>query len=257
MNKVIEVKDKEQVQVDKNLAIQMQSGSAIEKEKAYIQLYAMYKKSIMYFVSRFSKLRQEEIDDFTQEIFIKVFEKINLYNAQSSSLSTWMFNIAKHYMIDMKRKAKYEIISIESMSESNVGDSQKDDYREFKFQFVDKHTDTFKQLVLAERSVAVHLAALRVKTELGREVIRLKYFEQFSNQEIAEQLNMNKNTVKIIALRARKEMKDMFSKKGVDFEYGTVLKSKSSIRKSAEKLDAAILNDFEIIPLVEDELVED
>ena len=259
MSKAIEVKDKEQAQFDKDLAVKMQSGSTLEKEKAYIQMYSRYKNGIMHFISRFMNLRNEDVEDFAQEVFVKVYEKIHLYKADSSNFSTWIYNMTTNHLIDAKRKAKFEIISIESMSESKSGDSEKDDYREFKYQFVDKHTDTFRELVLAERSVAVHLAASRIKSELGKEIVRLKYFEQLTNDEIAVQLNMNVNTVKIADLRAKKEMKDMLTRAGVDFDYGAVCKkTKTGFKHNTDdEMEALLLTDIEIVPLIEDELVED
>ncbi len=252
MKKNLKAKDAAQSQYDKELVVIMQTGTASEKEKAYQALYKKHKHGIMHYISRFMNTSDEEVEDLTQDVFIKVYEKIDSYQAETSGVSTWLYKMTTNYLIDVKRKGKFEVISIESMSENKSGDSEKDDYREFKYQFVDKHTDTFKELELAERSLAVHLAASRIKSELGRTIIQMKYFEQLTNDEIAVKLGMNINTVKIYDLRAKKEMLAMFTKQGVDFEYGTISKKKVLLTTDGldeESAGYAMFSEIEIVPL--------
>ncbi|MGO7998463.1 sigma factor, partial [Rhizobium ruizarguesonis] len=50
-----------------------------------------------------------EAEELVQEIMIVLWHKAELYDATRSSLSTWLFRIARNRRIDMQRRAKTRI----------------------------------------------------------------------------------------------------------------------------------------------------
>ena len=70
-------KQVEQVAFDKSCVVAMQTGTVAEASNAFNQLYKRYSKAITFEIMKFVKADKEVIEDLTQEVFIKVFEKIN------------------------------------------------------------------------------------------------------------------------------------------------------------------------------------
>jgi len=79
-------------------------------------LYNRYKQIVKDFIrSKYSIYY--DIDDDVSEIMIKVFLGLNTYDQAKSKFKTWVFNIAKHYMID---KWRSNTITLTSLSNSAV-----------------------------------------------------------------------------------------------------------------------------------------
>jgi len=68
--------------------------------QAQEKLYNKYKKLIMNFLK--AKYSQSDIDDVS-EIMIKIFINLKLFDNTKSKFSSWVFSIAKNYMIDKWR----------------------------------------------------------------------------------------------------------------------------------------------------------
>jgi RNA polymerase sigma-70 factor (ECF subfamily) len=83
-----------QVEKDKACVIAMQSNNKAKAQDAFNQIYKRYKSPIFYEVLKFVKMNKETATDLTQEIFVKVWEKIGSYDF-SVAFSTWMYNVAK------------------------------------------------------------------------------------------------------------------------------------------------------------------
>jgi DNA-directed RNA polymerase specialized sigma24 family protein len=68
--------------------------------------YKKYEKIIRDFIrSKFPPLKhQDDLDDCVQMILIQVFEHLKTYDAEKSSVKTWVLAITKHFMISESRK---------------------------------------------------------------------------------------------------------------------------------------------------------
>lgn len=81
-------------------------GEALENLSFDIEtIYDMYYRDVYHFALFYTNNRQEA-EDITQETFIKIMKNIgSLQNPER--LKTWIFSIAKHTAIDLKRKQKF------------------------------------------------------------------------------------------------------------------------------------------------------
>lgn len=210
------VKNEAQVAEDKVNAKLMQSSNKAKAQGAFNQIYKRYKSPIFYMALRYVKMNKETADDLTQEIFVKIWEKIKLYD-HSVAFSTWFYNLAKNHLIDFKRREKVEVLSMESLN-SEIG--RDEDVNEIAFQLEDLSADTFKEVVRAERAISV-IDALNngVKSEDGKQIITLIFLDDMPYEKVAELKKMPLGTVKAIMFRAKNEMKEYLSKKSRDFSY--------------------------------------
>ncbi|MGQ2984964.1 RNA polymerase sigma factor [Flavobacterium sp.] len=148
------------------------------------------------------KRTQNETDseDITIETFVKAFDKIASYDPEYS-FNTWLIAIGKNVHIDLLRKKKsvlfIEITDEEDQQAYRVADS----------------TPTVEDQLIKEQNLSSLLNCIKQLKPQYQEVIQLRYFQELSYQEIADQLGEPINNVKIKLLRAKKLLADIITKK--------------------------------------------
>ena len=134
---------------------------------------------------------ETDSEDITIETFSKAFDKIATYNPEFQ-FNTWLIAIAKNVHIDMLRKKKstifVEITDEEDQQAYNVADS----------------SPSAEDELIKEQNLSRLLQFIKELKPHYQEVIQLRYFQEMSYQEIAEQLNEPLSNVKIKLLRAKK-----------------------------------------------------
>jgi len=134
---------------------------------------------------------ETDSEDITIETFSKAFDKIATYNPEFQ-FNTWLIAIAKNVHIDMLRKKKstvfVEITNEEDQQAYNVADS----------------SPSAEDELITEQNLSRLLQFIKELKPHYQEVIQLRYFQEMSYQEIAEQLNEPLSNVKIKLLRAKK-----------------------------------------------------
>lgn len=147
------------------------------------------------------KRTQNETDteDIVIETFAKAFDRIASYNPEYG-FNTWLISIAKNAHIDMLRKKKsalfVEITDDDESRAQNVADS----------------SPTAEDLIIREQNLASLLKCIRQLKPQYQEVIQLRYFQELSYQEIADQLGEPLNNVKVKILRAKKLLLEILKK---------------------------------------------
>lgn len=76
-------------------------------QQHFSELYARYIDPIYRFI--FISLRHKETaEDITSKVFVKVFQNIGTYRAESGSFRTWLYSIARNALVDYYRSAGRE-----------------------------------------------------------------------------------------------------------------------------------------------------
>ncbi|MVM33191.1 sigma-70 family RNA polymerase sigma factor [Spirosoma sp. HMF4905] len=128
----------------------------------------------------------EKAEDFTHDIFLKVFSKLDAFQ-ERSSFSTWLYSIAYNYCSDQLRLAKrLDFASIEEGLSLELPDSQESMLHEETIQLVRQA-----------------MAALSVKE---RTLLHLKYEDSMSIEEIAQLYNLKPSAVKMRLKRSREKV---------------------------------------------------
>lgn len=148
------------------------------------------------------KRTQNETDteDIAIETFVKAFDRIATYNPEYG-FNTWLIAIAKNVHIDLLRKKKsslfIEITDEEDQQAYRVADS----------------TPTVEDQLIKEQNLSSLLNCIKQLKPQYQEVIQLRYFQEMTYQEIADQLGEPLNNVKVKLLRAKKLLADIITKK--------------------------------------------
>lgn len=163
------------------------------KKDAFAILQNKYQKIIASLIRKMVK-DEDDIDDLTQETFIKVFNALHTYQAQYS-FSSWIYRIASNTCIDYLRKKRFPTISLSKPLE-NIEDDI--------FFEIEDNTYLPDKNVLNDEKMKVLNDAIAQLPENYREIIKLRHEEELDYNEIAEKLGIPLGTVKAHLFRARK-----------------------------------------------------
>lgn len=163
-------------------------------QKAYAELLERYRDSVYYMLMKMVP-NKDDADDLTIEAFGKAFKRLEQYSP-NYAFSTWLFKIASNNCIDFIRKKKLEnVMSIDKTFEGPEGGGITISLR--SSQLDPEESVIRKQKVLLMREV---VEKLKPKY---RTLVELRYFKEYSYEEIADQLNLPVGTVKAQLFRAR------------------------------------------------------
>ena len=172
--------------------------------KAFEFLQKKYKYLIYSLIKKMIK-NENDVEDLTQEAFIKAFNALDKFKF-NYSFSAWIYRIASNATIDFLRKKRFDTFSIDRP----IGDSEDENYFE-----IEDESYIPDQGVLSQEKTKIIKAAIDRLPENYREIIVLRHEEELDYKTIAKKLDLPLGTVKAHLFRARKllfeELKDKYS----------------------------------------------
>lgn len=159
-------------------------------QKAYTALMEKYQKSVYHIILKIVK-SPEDTEDLVIETFAKAFDNLDKYSAEFA-FSTWLYKIASNTCIDFLRKKSIEKVSLEIESNTilnnlNFTTNNNPEIDLIKTQRIDKLQDVVSTM-----------------DDIFSRVIELRYFKEYSYDEISEALNIPVATIKVQLHRAKK-----------------------------------------------------
>ncbi|MBP9095891.1 MAG: sigma-70 family RNA polymerase sigma factor [Ignavibacteria bacterium] len=161
-------------------------------QTAYEKLMKKYYQLIYNLIFRMIS-RKEDVEDLTQEAFIKAFNSLHNFDRQFA-FSTWLFKIATNNAIDYLRKKKLNTFSIDREIESEESD--------FKFEIPDNENKPDRIIIEDERKKILDEAIESLPPKY-KEVILLRHKMDKEYEEIAKELKLPLGTVKAHIFRGR------------------------------------------------------
>ncbi len=144
-------------------------------KQAWLSLIKRYEKPIYNYGMRMTN-KNEDALDLMQEVFISVFRNLSSYRNEGS-FKSWLFRIAHFRCIEFYRRKK-PMQGLEDTPEI-----ESDDLSVAECLHIDQEN---KQLIQAMQKLPLAQKA----------VVELKFFGQFTFDEIAQQTGMSVNTAK-------------------------------------------------------------
>jgi len=167
-------------------------------EKAFAKLLGRYKDAIYFMLLKMVNNRNDA-EDLTLEAFGKAFKNLHQYSP-TYAFSTWLFKIASNNCIDFLRKKKGTYIPIENSNDQNESSEQ--------IKLKSKELDPEEKLIRKQKAILLHKVVRRLKPRY-RTLVELRYFREYSYEEIAKELNLPLGTVKAQLFRSREMLFDM------------------------------------------------
>ena len=161
--------------------------AAAKNPAAFSQLIFLYKKRIVAVGRRFF-YNQNDIDDFLQEVFIKIYENLDKFQG-NSRFSTWITRIAYNTAINFKIRTKKSENLCEETQSNLVSNYETPEETQLKKLTKEAINNAVKQL-----------------PENYKKCIELYFYNNMTYEEIAETTDIPLNTVKTYIFRAKKEL---------------------------------------------------
>ena len=167
-------------------------------QKAQTKLINTFWVDVFSFVMK--KVQDENVaDEITVSVFSKVLNKLDLYDP-NFQFKTWVLTIAQNSVIDYWRKKNRE------------NEDASDDLEEVRNQFARSPEEL---LISAEEQKKIQKIVESMDANY-QDIIRLRFFEEKSIKEIAEELNLSVANTKVRIMRAKKVLGQLL--KDNDFE---------------------------------------
>ena len=170
-------------------------------EKAYGELFKRYKDSVYFMILKMVNNRADA-EDLTFEAFEKAFGSLNFYSPQFA-FSTWLFKIASNNTIDFIRKKRAKLVSLEY-------DDINQDERGYIYSIPADVLTPEEEIVRMQRASFLRKQVAMLKGRYRR-LIELRYFDEYSYDEIADVLGIPLGTVKAQLFRARELLQTALS----------------------------------------------
>ncbi len=160
-------------------------------QKAYAELMSRYRDAIFYMLLKMVN-NKSDAEDLTIEAFGKAFKNLKQYTP-NYAFSTWLFKIATNNCIDFIRKKRGNHVSIEFSNE---------DENEPNINLQANTPDPEEKMINSQKIKLMREVVTKLKPRYRR-LVELRYFKEYSYEEIAQQLDLPIGTVKAQLFRAR------------------------------------------------------
>ncbi len=179
----------DKAQIDLELVDKAKNGD----QQAYGQLLGKYRDAIYYMLL---KMVNNPIDaeDLTIEAFGKAFKNIDQYTP-NFAFSTWLFKIASNNCIDFIRKKRGTTVSLDQTVDG-------DDSLSPSALIQSDTPDPEVSMINKQKISLMHDIVSKLKPRY-RSLIELRYFNEYSYEEISVHLDLPIGTVKAQLFRAR------------------------------------------------------
>ncbi len=158
-----------------------------QDERGFNYLYDNYSAAIYGVVTRVVASK-DYADEVIQDVFVKIWKNIAQFDAEKGRLYTWMINLARNTAIDYVRSKGFQ--------------------NEQKNQSIPDFVNDSNQY--STTSNVDHIGLKDVLAQIKqdwRELIELAYFKGYTQQEIAERLDIPIGTIKTRTRNALIELK--------------------------------------------------
>jgi RNA polymerase sigma factor (sigma-70 family) len=160
-------------------------------QKAYAELLGRYRDAIYFMLLKMVN-NPSDAEDLTIEAFGKAFKNIGQYTP-NFAFSTWLFKIATNNCIDFIRKKRAATISL---------DQSNDDPDTTTVTIQSDTLDPEAHMINSQKVKLLREVVNKLKPRY-RTLVELRYFKEYSYEEISQELELPIGTVKAQLFRAR------------------------------------------------------
>lgn len=168
-------------------------------QAAYADLMKNYKDSLYFMLLKMTN-NPQDADDLTIEAFGKAFKNLHQYTPDFA-FSTWLFKIASNNCIDFIRKKKKSTLAIQ-------GRDSDEESEELVSKIPSETLDPEENIIKQQKIEAMRGVVEKLKPHY-RQLIELRYFKEYSYEEIAQEMGLPLGTVKAQLFRARELLQNI------------------------------------------------
>lgn len=152
------------------------------------KLYSSYSGKVMRYITARVQ-RRADAEDLCADVFEKVLRRIDAFDQDKASLSTWIYTITRNTVIDYYRKSR----PVAELDENLTSDSEPDDS------------------LLNEETLGELAAALKKLPQEYQDIIVLVYYDGKPMTEVAEMMHLSYGAVKIRHQKALAKLRELLT----------------------------------------------
>lgn len=161
------------------------------EQKLLTLVYEKYHRELYLYI--YSLSRNHHIaEDLTQETFLKALLSLP---EEHGNIRAWLYMVARNLFFNFREKASRNVSLEEEMKRS------------------DEEKDLLANMIENERKLQLYQALKKLDMK-KREILLLQYFGDLSQKEIAAVLHITPENVRVLAYRAKKELKKYMEQQG-------------------------------------------
>ncbi|NSG82356.1 RNA polymerase sigma factor [Blautia schinkii] len=161
------------------------------EQKLLTLVYEKYHRELYLYI--YSLSRNHHIaEDLTQETFLKALLSLP---EEHGNIRAWLYMVARNLFFNYRKKASRNVSLEEEMKRS------------------DEEKDLLANMIENERKLQLYQALKKLDMK-KREILLLQYFGDLSQKEIAAVLHITPENVRVLAYRAKKELKKYMEQQG-------------------------------------------
>lgn len=161
------------------------------ERKLLTLVYEKYHRELYLYI--YSLSRNHHIaEDLTQETFLKAL--LSLPEGHGN-IRAWLYMVARNLFFNYREKASRNVSLEEEMERA------------------DEEKDLLANMIENERKLQLYQALKKLDMK-KREILLLQYFGDLSQKEIAAVLHITPENVRVLAYRAKKELKKYMEQQG-------------------------------------------
>lgn len=145
-----------------------------------------YPKVYQYLVNRMGSVHDAE--DLAQTVFLKVYTKLDTFDGEKSSLSTWIFNITRNSLIDHQRSMSLRL------------------HEEIPETLAEDGPDMLDNLIMEQEQERLADALERLTRE-ERDLIILHYYNEYTLLKVAELMRRPYGQIKRLHMKALQKLR--------------------------------------------------
>lgn len=169
-----------------------------KNQKSQTKLINLFWVDVFSFVMK--KVQDDHVaDEITVSVFSKVLAKLDLYDP-NFQFKTWVLTIAQNTIIDYWRK------------KNRQNEDSTDNFDGYKNQFARSP----EELLISEEDQKQIISVIESLDSNYQDIIKLRFFEEKSIKEIAEELNLSVANTKVRIMRAKKVLAESLKNKEFD-----------------------------------------
>ncbi len=168
-------------------------------QHAFALLMERYRKPVYHMILKMVR-NVDDAEDLTIEAFAKAFKNLHRFK-KDYTFSTWLFRIATNNSIDFIRKKRLQTMSLDSSYKDDSGEPVSIDVE-------DKNLNPQEEAIKIQKIELIQMFVTKLPAKYQR-LVRLRYFDELSYDEIARELEAPLGTVKAQLHRARELLYDL------------------------------------------------
>ncbi len=171
----------------------------LENRENFQYIMERYEPKLLRYLIYFTGQSREASEDILQEAFLKVYRNLNGFR-QNLSFSSWVYRIVHNEAINYlkKNKQKQKVVSLDAEDEQSFS----------LMNILASEENIMLDLKAKETSAKVREILKEIRDDY-REVLVLKYLEDYSYDEISDILKKPLGTIGVLISRAKSNFKEI------------------------------------------------